>query len=451
MKNRIAMTIKSLTILSFLAIMAIVLAYFSSSKAWAQQPLAANSEMISQAMPEIEESPAADSGQTAIAETNGRVTVKNLWKKFVNRYQIASLKVKILVVIIIYLLFSLVLLFIFIIINRTIKTRERKQAKNIRETYQEELTSYLFGEENQVFEFTGINHSFNRDIFINELLSLHNNLYGEAAIRLRDLYFNLDLYKDSLRKIDKRRWDIKAKGFKELAQMDVKDSSRQISKYVSSRNKILRMESQLALVKLNEEDPLFFLDDFKYELTEWEQINILNTLRYHEINIDSFERWMDNSNDSVVMFSVKLAGLFKHIQSWPKVLELLEHENPDVRLVAIKTLDMFEIAENTGPFIEIYMKEQWLEEKKDDAFYNIYMDRNRLAAIHALKSVATADEIPFFEYVLKTEKDFNILKKAVGILLEITPGGPDFVDQAYERADPELRKIIENTKQIAAQ
>ncbi len=378
------------------------------------------------------------------------ITAGNLWAKFESRYQAANLKVKLLVAIIFYLLISLVMLLIFIVVNRTIKTRQRVEAEKIKQTYQEELTNFLFDEESQVFEFTGIKHAFNREIFINELLSLHNNLFGESAKRLGDLYFNLELYKDSLKKIDSRQWAVKAKGFRELAQMDVKDAGRKIEKYVNSHNNILRIESQIAMVRLNEDNPLFFFDDLKHELSEWEQINILDALLYHKINIDSFERWMNNPNDSVVIFAIKMAGFFKHIQSWPRVLELLEHSNPDIRREAIKTLDLFEIAENATPFMKTYLKECRLGEMNNDAYFNLNMDRNRLAAIEALRSVATINELPFFEQVLHTEKDFTILKKTVEILSAITPGGPETLNRVYEKSDPVVRRIIENQKQIAA-
>jgi HEAT repeat protein len=450
MKKLTTMNTGKIYIKIFLAIMGLFMASFSASALTAESFLTSPAEAISP-MPEIEESAAPMATQANISETSDQLTTRNLWKRFVNRYQQASLKVKILVVIVIYLLVSLALLMIFILTNRTIMSTERARLQKMKETYQEELTNFLFGEENQAFEFTGINHNVNREIFINELLSLHNNLYGEAATRLRDLYFNLELYKDSIRKVNNGKWNVKAKGFKELAQMDVKDANRDIANYVNSHNQILRMEAQLAMVKLNEEAPLGFLDDLKFELTEWEQVNILNTLSYHQINIDSFDPWMSSENDSVVIFATKLAGLYKHIQSWPKVLELLEHKNPKVRLVAIKTLDMFEVAENSGPFKEIYKQEQPLEEKKEEAFYNLNMDRNRLAAIQALEAVATAGDIPFLDQVLKTEKEFKILKKAVYIMNGIKPQGPEALDLAFERADPELRKIIENTKQTAAQ
>lgn len=400
---------------------------------------------------QVDKNPAQAETTHAASLSISEFSVKGLWSWFVNLYQQATLKVKILLAIVIYLTISLILLFIFIIVNRTIKTRERRQAKEIKDIYQEELTNFLFGEDNQTFEFTGIHHEGNREIFINELLSLHNNLYGEAANRLRDLYFNLELYKDSLQKVSSGRWNTKARGFRELAQMDVKDANRSISKYINSKDKILRMESQVALVKLNEEDPLGFLDELKQELTEWEQINILETLSYHQINIDSFDRWMDSKNDSVVIFVTKLAGLYKQLQTWPRVLELLEHQNPKVRKAAIKTLDMFEVSENAGLLKDVYFKDQPLEEKEGDVFYNLNMGHNRMAVIEAMGTIATTDDLPFLEQVLQDEEDFDILKKTVAIVREINPGGMELLNKVFVNASEDLRKIIVNTKQTAVQ
>lgn len=447
MKKLTTMTKGKISIKIFLAITGLLLASFQVS-AMNGTSIELSNEAIISPISELGES---GSALLTVGKDSEAKEPLSLWQTFVTRYQKAGLKVKILVGIVIYLLFSLMLLLLFILINRTIKTRERKQASDIKGIYQDELTNFLFGEENQTFEFTGINHEVNRDIFINELLSLHNNLYGEAANRLRDLYFNLELYKDSLRKVNYRKWNLKAKGFRELAQMDVKDANRNISRYINSRNEMLRMESQQALVKLNDEDPLGFLDNLKYELTEWEQVNIYNTLEYHQIYIESFDRWMTSENDSVVIFATRLAGLYKHIHSWPQVLNLLEHKNPKVRQYAVKTLDMLEVAENAGPLKGIYQQDQRLDEKNDDAFYNLNMDRNRLAAIEAMDSIATPADLPFMEQVLKTEKDFKILKRAVAITSRIAPGGAELLDQVFEHADPELRKIIEITKQTAAQ
>ncbi|GEM_PF-1167726 len=370
-----------------------------------------------------------------------------LWSRFIETYRTSGLKVKILLVILIYLIFSLLSLFTIIIVNRTLKTRKRRQAKKMKEIYQEELTNFLFGEEGHPYEFTGIKFNANREIFLNELLSLHNNLYGEAANRLRDFYFNLGLYKTSLAKVQARRWDLKAKGFKELSQMDVKDANQQIAKYANSKNKVLRMEAHVALVKISEDDPLFFLDDLNYELSEWEQVNILNTLNYHHIFIDSFERWLDSSNDSVVIFAAKMTGYYKHTQEAPKLATLLTHHNPKVRHHAIKALGQLEIPENIDDLKKAFQNEIPDKDHQQDELLVLMMEKNRKAALEAFYPLATHKELDFLEEIMLHETVFSILLIAAKIMVSTGEKGKEALEKIYRKADPELRKIIENVKQ----
>ncbi len=402
----------------------------------------------------IMESPGEDlfslEASTESAANQSRVNSQNpsgLWSRFLETYRTAGLKVKILLVILVYLIFSLLSLFTIIVLNRSLKTRKRRHAKEMKHTYQEELTNFLFGEEDQPYEFTGINFSANREIFLNELLSLHNNLYGEAANRLRDLYFNLGLYKTSLAKVQARRWDHKAKGFRELSQMDVKDASQQISKYVNSKNKVLRMEAHVALVKISEDDPLFFLDDLNYELSEWEQVNILNTLNYHHIFIDSFERWLDSPNDSVAIFAAKMTGYYKHTHEAPKLANLLSHQNPNVRYHAIKALGQLEIPENIDDLKGAFKNEIPDENERQDALLVLMMEKNRKAALDAIYPLATHKELDFLEEILMNEPVFGILKAAAKTMVSTGEKGREYLEKIYRKADPELRKIIENVKQ----
>ncbi|HSV76028.1 MAG TPA: HEAT repeat domain-containing protein [Bacteroidales bacterium] len=312
--------------------------------------------------------------------------------------------------------------------------------------YQEQLTNYIYGEEDQNILFQGLNKYSNRQIFINEMMWLHRNLYGETAKRLHDLYFNLDLYSHSLKNLSSNRWAVKARGFRELAQMEVKDVAQEILAYVNSKNQVLRVEAQLALVKLNPDDPLGFFDNLKLPLSKWEQLNILNTLQNNEVKVESFERWMDSENDSVVVFSIKMAGLFNHIHSWTKILELVYHGNSEVRRIAVETLGLFELPENLEMFKDFYRNHLPVEENGDDIFYNLKMSNNRLAAIEALEKIATESDVPFFKFVLRNEKEFVILQKSVNVLDAISNGNLSVWDEAYDHVEPKVQMIIDQKR-----
>jgi hypothetical protein len=386
----------------------------------------------------------------------------SIWQKIAIYYQDNILKAKILLVILAYLLISVFLLFFAIVINRYQKTIKRNKIRRIKDEYQDQLASFLFDDEAEHFEFQGIDRALNRQIFIDELRDLHANLHGETAEKLRDLYFNLGLHKDSIRKVYKRRWDIKAKGFRELAQMDVKDANDQIIKYVNSKNPILRVDAQVAMVKLSEQNPLSFLDNLDYELSYWEQINIYDTLVYHQINIDSFEPWLNNPNSSVVTFAIRMIGLFKHVQSAAQVREMLRDESPEVRFAAVQALGALEMTIYTEDLKSLFYRETEIlriiiEEAKESGEMNgsevlalddIYPRKIRFAIVDAMRAIATEDDIPFLSEIGKDYLNSHKIRLlSLNIIAAIRPRGDKALDEMSEGADIELKNMIMNVKE----
>ena len=386
----------------------------------------------------------------------------SLWQRLRLQYLESTLKVKILAVILLYLLLSIFILFVSIVINRHIKTTQRRKNQQIKDEYQSQLASFLFDEEIEHIEFHGINKPRNRQIFIDEIRDLHSNLHGETADKLKDLYFNLGLHKDSLKKVYKSRWDVKAKGFRELAQMNVRDANKQILNYVNSKNPILRVDAQVAMVKLSEGNPLSFLDNLTYELSYWEQINIYDTLIYHQINIDSFEPWLMNDNQSVVIFAIRMIGLFKHTQSAPMVRELLNNENPEIRLSAVNALSELEIPLYINDLKNLYLKESEalriiIEEAEANGAMNgsevlsledVLPRRIRYAIVEALGPIASEEDIPFFKDIIKDYMNsYNLRMLAIRVVASLKPEGEKSLEELLSEADPVLQNMIINVKQ----
>jgi hypothetical protein len=384
----------------------------------------------------------------------------SIWQKAQEVYRNSSTKVRILLIVFTYLIISLVILFFAIILNRHVKSRRRNYRKEILDRYQLQLADYLFSEEDQVFEVQGINNPINRQIFIDELRKLHSNLHGETAEKLKNLYFNLGLHKDSLKKIRSSRWDVKSKGFRELSQMDVKDANDEIVKYINAKNPILRVEAQVAMVKLSENNPLNFLTDLSYPLSYWEQINIYDTLIYHQINIDSFESWLDNKNDSIVLFALRMIGLFKHIHSASRVKELLHDENPEKRLVAAQTMEALEVPVYIDDLKNLFIREtNSLKTIIEDAKANNQMNGSevlslddvlprkiRKASLEAIKPIVTEKDIPFLVEIAKEyQNSYELRLLAIGILMTIKPQGEQAIDEMFSQ-DIILDSMIINIK-----
>ena len=389
-------------------------------------------------------------------DSPNKPVLKRFWERFIS----ASLKVKILVVILMYLLISIVLLFLGILIVRQVKSARRKHYTDMKNLYQEQLAGFLFDEEVERIEFKGIGKRVNRQILIDEIMDLHHNLYGEAAGKLKDLYFNLGLHRDSISKVYKGRWDERSKGFRELAQMDVKDANDKINKFINSKNPILRMEAQVAMVKLSEEDPLAFMDELKHELSYWEQINIHDTIVYHQIAIDSFERWCDADNPSVVVFALRMIGLFKHVNSAARVREKLFDENPDISLAAVQAMRELEITEYSDDLKTLYKSETLKliniletqrknkEQKDIKSLDDITPRKIRFEIIKSFQPIASPADIPFLEKeVLNSDNTVKLRMFALEILLSIIPEGEEKIEELGKAKDELVKKMIVNIKE----
>ncbi|MFN2394149.1 MAG: HEAT repeat domain-containing protein [Bacteroidales bacterium] len=400
------------------------------------------------------------------SENNAEIK-NNIWQRARSIYLDAPLKVKSLLIILAYLLVSLIVLFVAILINRQLKTKKRRKIKELKQEYQEQLADFLFNDEVESIEFKGIDSKMNRQIFIDELRFLHSNLYGEAASKLRDLYFNLDLHKDSLRKVYRKRWFLKLKGFKEVAQLDVKDANDYISEFVNHKNPIIRVEAQVALVKLSDENPLGFLENLKYTLSDWEMINIYDTLIYHQINIESFEPWLENQNYSVVVFALRMIMLFKHVDAMPKVKQLLFHEHPEIRLAAVKALKPMESEEYISDLIQLFRDETYrlseiikqhkeneknkkLPRKDVRSLDDLLPRKIRYEIIDALQTVVSEKELTFLSYVAKDpDNSFAIRMLSLRTIYSVQPQGNDALNRLMEEEDATLNTIITNVKQTS--
>ena len=92
--------------------------------------------------------------------------------------------------------------------------------------------------------------TYRRQALIDQMIDVSVNLKGDAEEKLCGLYLYLGLDRDSINRANDYRWHKKIKGFRELAFMNIKDANDAIYKALNSKNEILRMEAQIALVRL---------------------------------------------------------------------------------------------------------------------------------------------------------------------------------------------------------
>ncbi len=335
-----------------------------------------------------------------------------------------------LIIVTIYSSISMIILLVFILFHRNQMESEERMRQELKEKYQSLLMDYLFNDDESAQTPNKISaiaaDDFKRLILMEEMRDLIVNLSGDAADNLRKLYYRLNLDVDSRIKASSRKWHIKIKGFRELAFMNIKDANKEIVRCLHSNNSILRMEAQLAMVRLNDEDRFSFLDHLQRPFTMWEQINVHEMIVNHNLEIPKFKRWLNSSNKTVVIFSMKMIRVFKQKEAWMEIVRLLDDKDPEIRNNAIFVLGELRIKQAVIPLKHHYKSE-------------IY--ENLLEIVIALGRISDLSALRFLIMVIDKEDDVQLQIEAARAIRDMGDPGEKALDKLMH-SDYKNYKII---------
>jgi len=280
-----------------------------------------------------------------------------LWK--VNYFGKSFKLVNALIITIVISTVSMVILLIIILLNRTRMEREQKLRQYLLEKYQSLIVEYLYGD-TVSDEFLKIaSDRFRRQVLIDQIIDVSINLKGDSEQKLNDLYKQLGLQNDSIRKATSRKWHHKVKGFRELAFMNIRDANNEMYKALNSLNEILRMEAQIALVRLSGENPFMFLNQLKRPFSLWEQISLYELLIQHNLSAPSFNQWLDSPNPTVIMFALRMIREFKQNDAEEDVCKVLSHPEIRVKHLAIEVAGDLNMKSSLEIMKRMYKNEEY--------------------------------------------------------------------------------------------
>ncbi|MFT3739045.1 MAG: HEAT repeat domain-containing protein [Breznakibacter sp.] len=338
------------------------------------------------------------SGDVAVSDENGervvgKVSGKNPWFWQVNTFGRSFLLVNVLIAVILFCIGVMLVLLIVILLNRARLERESRLRQFLMEKYQTLILDYLFGQSGHDGFLKIASDKYRREVLVDQIIDISINLKGDAGEKLQKLYRDLMLDKDSIGRAYSRKWHVKVKGFKELAFMNVKDANEEIYKALQSKNDILRMEAQIALVRLSDENPFEWLYFQIRPFSLWEQITLHSLMIQHEIPAPKFSQWLDSPNFTVVMFALRMIREYRQSDDEDLIFEVLNHENDQVRNLAIEVCG------------DLRLKNS-LKILKSRYRYETY--NNRLSVVRAIGTVADESMLNFLKLVLDKEDDVQL-------------------------------------------
>jgi HEAT repeat protein len=259
------------------------------------------------------------------------------------------------------------------------------------------LMDYLFEEEKRDQAFEDIQKvaasTFDRQILIDQMIDLSINLKGDIKEQVKDLYIRLGLKSDSMKKANSRKWHKNVKGIRELAFMNIRDANDLIIKSLNSNNEILRMEAQIAMVRLSEENPYEFLHLLEKPLAVWEQITLHEMLIQHNLKVPAFKQWFESDNISILVYALEMVAWFKQKGVGKEVISLFTHEEEKVRYTALRVAGDIRLKSSLPAMKKVYAEESI---------------HNKLEILKAFARMPDEKNLKFLKSILDTEEDVQL-------------------------------------------
>ncbi len=345
------------------------------------------------------------------------------------------LHLRVLIAITLFFLATVLILLFIILASRIRKTKRAERKVFLQKKYQDVFSKILYDDhpDFNVIDPKDLKHSFDRDTLTQEIVHLHENFSGEIAARLEELFRASGLYRDSITRLNHRRWDKKAAGMREIALMNLREATDKVAPYITSKNEILRYEARVTIMKLSVSDPLSFLDKETEWLSDWDQANIFTMLRkMPDSAIPDFSRWLTSKNPSVVAFAISMIGTYHQHQAVPQLISMLDHTDERQRLLIIRALRQCEATVAEKKLIERYESETSTVQDE---------------ILHSFSTLGATSAIQFLDRLLEQpQEDIAQTILIIRSLLSAGPVGISAVDKRLQHGDDRLQMAIHHAK-----
>lgn len=257
-----------------------------------------------------------------------------------------------------FLLISLVILWVIIAISLIYRHIRTKELKLIESTFAGIISNYLYpapGESPNLIQIlrkiksVGIVNSKPQNVqyLIDLMIRTQRSLLGENYHKLVILFNQIPPYGASVKKLSSEKWHIKARGIREIYEMDQKQYLTPIIKQLNNDNIYVRREAQIALVVFMGWESLRFLPYLKREMTLWQQIKIVEKL--YDLHPKPNLKYLRNSYKSEKTYAnellMRIIRKYNLITELDFILRFIDNKNFDTRESAIYCISSFYISD----------------------------------------------------------------------------------------------------------
>lgn len=266
-----------------------------------------------------------------------------------------------------------------------------------------------------------------KEIILNEIINLKQNLKGDTTIHLHFIYEKFDLFEFSLKLIKHHQWYFKSMGIYHFNALEYGKGEKYVVPYLKYRNPILSTNAYIALIALTS-NKLDFLIDYSENLSLTSEIKIMDILHSRKPPMPTnLKDWIQSSNPSIVKLGIKFMVYYNFSISKEDTIKLLRSDSEPIRneiIVASRNL-YIEGAE------EILIHQFEVEEKK-----------NKIEILTSLGTIGTEISEKFLSNLLIETTDTDI-KLAIVYCLNAING--NYFDDVFTE-DQEILKMVQHVK-----
>jgi len=269
-----------------------------------------------------------------------------------------------------FVLSILVIYWISIAVSVIYRKIRVKQISRIEHTFADVVSRYLYNDPLNPLSISEINDTLksvgirphnknNIQYLISLMIRTQRTILGENYIKIKKLYTQIPPYNASFSKISSWNWYRRARGIREIYEMDQSQYLNEVVKFQNHRNIFVRREAQIAMVVFLGWESLRFLPYLKRNMTLWQQIKVVEKLYDHYPKPEL--KFLHRAYKTDKLFGKKLLmRIIRKFQLHSEtdfILEHLIHDDYEVRETAIYCLQTFAVSSERMNFIkQIYEK-----------------------------------------------------------------------------------------------
>ncbi len=262
----------------------------------------------------------------------------------------------------------LVIYWISITVSLIYRKRRTKRLLKIEYTFADIVSRYLYDDPDNPLTLNEITTTLrdvgikpknknNIQFLIRLMIRTQRTILGGNFSKIQKLYAQIPPYGVSIKKISSWSWYRKARGIREIYEMNQSQYFDEIFKYRNDRNIYVRREAQIALVVFLGWESLRFLPYLQRNMTLWQQIKIVEKL--FDLYPKPELKWLHKAYKTEKLFGKKL--IMRIIRKYELhgeigyIIDNLNHEDYEVRETAIYCIRTFAVSSSKMQYIkELY-------------------------------------------------------------------------------------------------